>query len=123
MNDDRGHALQKILEGPPLSATAFPPNSRYHGLGTLKLPTPDGLGIIYLKRRVIPTPDSLSEVGIHVVHEGERLDNIAAQYLGDPELFWRLCDANGAMRPEELTETLAKELRITLPAGIGGGRT
>ena len=27
-----------------------------------------------------------------------------AQYLGDPEQFWRICDANGAMRPEELTE-------------------
>lgn len=123
MIDPRAGALQKLLEGPPLSATAFPPNSRYHGLGTLKLPTDDGLGIIYLKRRVIPTPDSLTEAGIHVVTEGERLDNIASQYLGDPELFWRLCDANGAMRPDELTETIGRQLRITLPAGIGGGRT
>ena len=28
--------------------------------------------------------------------QGERLDNVAAQYLGDPTLFWRLCDANNA---------------------------
>ena len=52
--------------------------------------------------------------------EGERLDNIAAQYLGDPEQFWRICDANGAMRPDELTETVGRRLRITLPEGIPG---
>jgi hypothetical protein len=54
----------------------------------------------------------------HSVAEGERLDNITAQYLGDPEQFWRLCDANDAMRPEELTETVGRRLRITLPEGI-----
>ena len=52
--------------------------------------------------------------------KGERLDNIAAQYMGDPTLFWRLCDANNAMRPEELTETIGRILRITLPQGIPG---
>ena len=36
--------------------------------------------------------------------QGDRLDNIAARYLGDPEQFWRICDANGAMRPDELTD-------------------
>ena len=54
--------------------------------------------------------------------EGERLDIIAAQHLGDPEQFWRLCDANGAMRPDELTETVGRRLRITLPEGIPGPR-
>ena len=37
--------------------------------------------------------------------DGDRLDNVSAQYLGDPEQFWRLCDANNAMEPEELTES------------------
>jgi hypothetical protein len=46
--------------------------------------------------------------------------NIAAQYLGDPEQFWRICDGNRAMRPDELTETIGRRLRITLPAGITG---
>ena len=54
------------------------------------------------------------------VTEGDRLDSIAAQYLGDPEQFWRICDANGAIRPEELTETVGRRLRITLPEGIPG---
>ena len=41
-------------------------------------------------------------------------------YLGDPEQFWRVCDANRAMRPDELTETIGRRLRITLPEGIPG---
>jgi hypothetical protein len=57
---------------------------------------------------------------LHTVTEGERLDNITARYLGDPEQFWRVCDANNAMRPEELTETIGRKLRITLPEGITG---
>ncbi|MFZ1707308.1 MAG: LysM domain-containing protein, partial [Anaerolineae bacterium] len=56
----------------------------------------------------------------HTVAEGERPDLIAAAYLGDPEQFWRLCDANGVMRPEELTEEVGRRLRITLPEGIPG---
>jgi len=51
---------------------------------------------------------------------GERLDHIAAHYFGDPELFWRICDANRAMRPEELTETEGRRLLITLPEGVQG---
>ncbi|HEY0729688.1 MAG TPA: hypothetical protein VGD38_16520, partial [Pyrinomonadaceae bacterium] len=56
----------------------------------------------------------------HVVTEDERLDNIAARYMDDPEAFWRIADANSAMRPEELTETVGRKLRITLPEGIPG---
>ena len=37
-----------------------------------------------------------------------------------PRQFWRVCDANAAMRPDELTETIGRRLRITLPEGIPG---
>ena len=50
--------------------------------------------------------------------EGDRLDNLAATYLGDPELFWRIADANNAMRAAELTDEIGRALRITLPEGI-----
>ena len=43
-------------------------------------------------------------------------------YLGDPLQYWRICDANGAMRPDELTDTAGRRLRITLPEGIPGAR-
>ena len=51
---------------------------------------------------------------------GERLDHIAAEALGDSTLFWRLCDANNAMRPEELTAVPGAKIRITLPQGVTG---
>jgi hypothetical protein len=56
----------------------------------------------------------------YTVVEGDRLDNVAAKFIGDPEQFWQICDANAAMRPDELTETIGRRLRITLPEGIPG---
>jgi hypothetical protein len=109
---------QALVAPVSLQATLFPPTSRYFGLATATLETTDGKTIIYLTRRVLPSADQLALIQLHTVIQGERLDNIAAQYLGDPEAFWRLCDANNAMRPEELTETIGRQLRITLPQGI-----
>ena len=48
------------------------------------------------------------------------MDQIAASELGDPLQFWRICDANGAMRPQDLTDTPGRLLRITLPQGVPG---
>lgn len=103
---------------PTPAATQFPMTSRYNGLATATLQTPDGRTIIYLTRRIVPSADRFALLQIHTVTQGERLDNIAALYLGDPTAFWRLCDANNAMRPDELTETPGRQLRITLPEGI-----
>ena len=98
----------------------FPPTSRYYGIDTNTLGTVDDRKIIYLRRRFLPAPDRFALLQEHVVSEGERLDNIAGKYLNDAEAFWRIADANAAMRPEELTETLGRWLRITLPEGIPG---
>ncbi len=98
----------------------FAPNSRYHGIPTRTLTRPGGTTVVYLSRRFVPSPERFSLLQEHVVVEGDRLDNLAARYLGDPEMFWRLADANNAMRPEALTEVdeIGRRLRITLPAGI-----
>jgi hypothetical protein len=98
----------------------FPPTSRYALTPTASFVRADGTPVMYLKRRFVPVPENLALLQWHQVVQGERLDNIAAKYLGDPEQFWRLCDANRALRPEELTETIGKKLRITLPEGIPG---
>lgn len=98
----------------------FPTNSRYHGIDTATLTLPDGRLLVYVRRRFVPPADGFALLQEHLVTQGDRLDNLAASYLGDPELFWRLCDANTAMRPEELTEQIGRVLRITLPAGIPG---
>ena len=98
----------------------FSLTSRYYGLATAQLETAEGRTIVYLRRRFVPPPERFALLQEHTVSAGDRLDNLAAQYLGDPEQFWRICDANGAMRPEELTETIGRRLRITLPEGIPG---
>jgi hypothetical protein len=111
-------AANALLAPTSPQATLFPPSSRYYGLATATIAAPDGRQIIYLTRRLLPPADQFALLQLHTVMQGERLDNIAARYLGDPEAFWRLCDANNAMRPEELTETIGQQLRITLPQGI-----
>ena len=98
----------------------FSLTSRYFGIPTATLDTADGRKIVYIRRRFVPPPERFELLLEHLVTQGERLDLIAAQYLGDPEQFWRLCDANGAIRPNELTETIGRRLRITLPEGIPG---
>jgi hypothetical protein len=87
-------------------------------MDTATLETAGGKTVIYLTRRLLPSADQFALLQLHAVIQGERLDNIAARYLGDPLAFWRLCDANNAMRPEELTETIGRQLRITLPQGV-----
>jgi hypothetical protein len=49
------------------------------------------------------------------VKEGDRLDNIAASYIGDPQQFWQIADANEALKPEELTQNAGGEIRIAQP--------
>jgi hypothetical protein len=91
----------------------YPITSRYYAIQIVTRETPDGRPVAHLRRRFVPAPERFEQIAEHVVTEGERLDNIA-----DPEQFWRLCDANGALRPAELTETVGRRLRITLPEGI-----
>jgi hypothetical protein len=116
---DPNEALQKLLQ-PDKSPTAFfPATSRYYGMGVSTIENTKGAKVAYLERRFLPALDRFDLLQEHVVTQGERLDNITAHYFGDPEQFWRLCDANGAMRPQELEE-VGRRLRITLPEGIPG---
>lgn len=113
--------LKTLLGLPELKAVAFSPTSRYHGVDTASRTLADGTVQIYLKRRFVPDPDALAPLREHSVVLGDRLDKLAALYLGDPELFWRICDANGAIRPDELIEEVGRRLRIALPQGMPGG--
>lgn len=115
---DTTQALQGLLMAGQGKTAAFPPTSRYYGIETATVQLPDGRTAIYVRRRFVPGPENFALLRLHTVAEGERLDNITAQHLGDPEQFWRLCDSNRAQRPEELTETIGRELRVTLPEGI-----
>jgi hypothetical protein len=117
---DPTQALQAMLQPGGTMGNAFPPTSRYHGIETAKRESAGGKIVVYLRRRFVPPPERLALLQVHEVEQGDRLDNIAATYLGDPEQFWRVCDANAAMCPDELTETVGRRLRITLPEGVPG---
>ncbi len=93
----------------------FDVKSRYHGLETTTYVTPDGRMIAYKRRRFVPSssvPLTLSEV---LPAQGERLDLLTARTLGDPELYWRVCDANNAMSPFELLDESGRMIRIPVP--------
>jgi hypothetical protein len=112
--------LESLLAQSATVVPRFPPNSRYHATATAVLVAPDGRTIAYLRRRFVPAPDRFAILREHAVVQGDRLDLLAGKYLGDAEQFWRLCDANGAIRPDALVEVVGRRLRITLPEGIPG---
>ncbi len=102
-----------------LPKTDFPPQSRYHGSGVRLLARSDGTTVAYLARRLAPSPERFATLSVYRVGQQERLDNIAARLTGNAEQFWMLCDANGAIWPDEL-EAPETRIRQTLPADVPG---
>jgi nucleoid-associated protein YgaU len=119
--------LQALVRMGVVPPVTFPPNSRYYGTGTLTYTAPGASGngqqsVTYLARRFVPQPGApnFSTVAQHTVKQGDRLDLIAAKYLGDPLIFWLICDANGVIRPDDLVKTPGTAINITLPQGVPG---
>jgi hypothetical protein len=114
--------LQALIQMGVVPTVTFPADSRYYGTGTLTYVTPTGEIIAYLAPRIVPQPGSpnFATIAQHTVHAGDRLDLIAARYLGDPLIFWLICDANGAIAPQQLVATPGKVLNITTPQGVPG---
>ena len=104
---------------PPVT---FPTDSRYYGFSTLQYTAPNGQMIPYLARRIVPQPGApnYATVATHIVRQGDRLDLIAAKYLGDPLMFWLICDANGAIEPGRSRRDARARLTITTPQGVPG---
>jgi len=113
--------MQAFMQANGLVTPLFSATSRYYGLAAAQMTAPDGRVIAYVRRRFVPPPENFATLSEHQVVAGDRPDNLAARYLGDPEQFWRLCDGNGVMRPDELTATIGGFIRITLPEGVPGG--
>jgi hypothetical protein len=98
----------------------FDANSRYAKVEEATIAVADGGGeprtVRYKRRRFIPQGEGAVVLLEHTVRDGDRLDNITARYLGDPTQFWRVCDANGAVRPDELTEVAGRRIKIAMPS-------
>jgi hypothetical protein len=96
---------------------SFAPTSRYYKTAVNTYIDASGTAHSYVARRFLPPSTSFALVQEYTVIQGDRIDNLSAHFLGDPEQFWKLCDANDAMEPEALME-IGHTLRITLPEGI-----
>ena len=93
----------------------FEPTSRYYALETATYSAPDARVVAYKRRRFLPQGEAMPLLVEVIVTGGDRLDLIAARTLGDPEQFWRVCDANDAMNPLDLTAELGRTLRVPVP--------
>ena len=93
----------------------FEPTSRYYALDDASLTTGDDRIIAYKRRRFLPDGKKMPLLVEVTVTEGDRLDLITARTLGDPEQFWRICDANNAMNPSDLTAETGRVLRVPVP--------
>jgi hypothetical protein len=71
----------------------FAANSRYASLATYTVRLPGGQ--VLTATRLPQPPMRLPLAGYHTRAQGDRLDLLAARYLSDPTLFWKLCDGNG----------------------------
>jgi hypothetical protein len=100
----------------------FVPTSRYFGIEKAELTLLDSAGeqrvVRFVRRRFVQRAAGSTTLVSHALVQGERLDHLAARYLGDPTQFWRICDANGVLRPEELVEEPDRRIDIPLPRGL-----
>ncbi|HEX6229564.1 MAG TPA: hypothetical protein VFZ41_08920 [Solirubrobacterales bacterium] len=92
----------------------FDERSRYADVAEATVTLPDGREVAYKLRRILPPSASLPTLSEERVGAADRLDLIAARALGDPEQFWRICDANDALDPRSLIEE-GRALRIPMP--------
>lgn len=111
--------VQLLIDAGAIPSNPFGQNSRYY-----KAPMgryvrgPGDPGVAYVLRRFVPQRRDIVIAAEHIVKSGERPELLAAQKLGDPELYWRLADANVVTDPFELTDTLARRIAIPLPPGF-----
>ena len=106
-----------ILQQAGIKASYFSPGSRYYGIDMGVLQKGDLL-IPYVHRRFIAQAERFTTIQEHIVSQGDRPDWLANEYLGDSEQFWRICDANVVMHPDELIQTVSRSVRITISEGI-----
>ena len=97
------------------------PSSRYDGAAVEFYTCANGVQVAYLQRRIIPQASIYTSLQNYAVSAGDRLDNLAYKFFGDPILFWMICDANSAVDPDTLTAEPGYSIEIPLAAGIPPG--
>jgi len=92
----------------------FETSSRYINIEDTILER-DGKKIAYKRRRFLPELDDMVFLQEITITGDDRLDRLAVRITGDPEQYWRICDANNIMHPLEITSEPGSIIRIARP--------
>jgi hypothetical protein len=114
-------AIQSLVLAAAGNGGPTNPNSRYYGATVESLVLPNGVTVQYLQRRIIPSAAIYTSLQTYTVIDGDRIDNLAAKYLGDPTLYWLICDANTSLDPDALASQPGSAIQIPLGSGIPAG--
>lgn len=93
----------------------FDPNSRYAKIQTVSMVAANGREVSYVRRRFLPRSADLPTLVQMTVTQGDRLDLLTSRAIGDPEQFWRACDASDTMNPPDLTAEVGVTVTIPIP--------
>ena len=115
------NALQALVQSGVGTGAPANPSSRYYGTGVEQITLANGLVVSYLSRRIIPQMSIYAQTQNYSVTASDRLDNLAARFLGDPILFWMIADANGALDANKVTAEPGTAILIPLVSGIPTG--
>lgn len=123
-------ALSALISAAAGTGGPANPNSRYYGAQVEQLALPPSAGaaggtsdgaVMYLARRIIPQAAIYTSTTTYVITDGDRLDNLAQRFYGDPTLYWMICDANDATDPDELTAQAGRTIVIPVAAAVPPG--
>jgi len=115
------NALTSLIRSAAGTGAPTNPISRYYGATIRDFTLPDGTPVKYLARRIIPQPDIYSSVQSYAIADADRIDNLSFRFLSDPLLYWMICDANGAVDPDELAGQVGRTILIPVAATIPPG--
>lgn len=114
-------ALAALITAAAGTGAPTNPSSRYHGSAVQPFTLPDGTPVMYLARRIVPQMSSCTTTQTYVIADGDRMDNLSARFLGDPLLYWMICDANGSVDPDELTAQAGRQIAIPVASATSPG--
>ena len=96
----------------------FALSSRYAGVVLRSRTAPDGTVQTFLPRRIVPPPGSFTVFGQRKLSGSERIEDIATEAYGDPELYWRIADALPLEDPADLLGQEGRRIPLPLPLEV-----
>ncbi len=114
-------ALASLITSAAGTGATTNPSSRYYGAQIKSYTLPNGTPVNYLARRIVPRASTYTSVQNYVIVDGDRLDNLANKFLGNPILYWMVCDANTVTDPDELTAQVGTTIVVPVASNIPPG--